>query len=114
MRKLAVIGGLVLAGGLAAISAAPVRAAQVTSTGTIVRLVSYSNYGNGDVVVFVSSTHSTCSAGYWVSPSQPGYKTILAHLMLVKSTGESVIFWADNALLWPGSSGSYCRIESIG
>jgi hypothetical protein len=94
--------------------AAQSHAAQVSSNATIVRMVSYSNFGGGDVVVFVSSTPATCSAGYWVSPSQPGYKTIVAHLMSAKATGETLIFWGDDAQRWPGSSGDYCRIESVG
>lgn len=86
------------------------RAAEVQSTGTITLMQTYANFGAGDVVVKLSSHHASCQHGYWLSRDQLGYNSTLAFLMTARVAGEPVSIWSDNAIMWPGSGGTYCRI----
>jgi hypothetical protein len=103
-----------LAALLALGATAPADAAVVHATGSVTVLLTYANFGNGDVMVRLSSNHPSCVDGYWLSPSQPGFKTNLAFLLAARAAGEAVLIGAEDTLLWPGSTGRYCRIDFVG
>jgi hypothetical protein len=91
-----------------------VQAAMVSGTGTITVFLTNLDYGGGDVTFRISSYVSGCSDGYWISPSQPGFKTSVAYLLKAHANGETILVGADTAQRWPGSGGNYCKVDYVG
>jgi hypothetical protein len=104
--------GLALVGALLAASLA--QATEINSTTTQVGYVhTYPNFGNGDVIFSLAAPVSGCS-GFWLSPSDPGFKQAYGMLITAKATQASVMVWADPNQIWPGSpSGQYCRLTVL-
>jgi hypothetical protein len=73
----------------------------------------YTDYGNGDVVFLADTTFPGCD-GFWLSPADAGFKQAYAALMMVKASDTSVVLYAYDTSLWPGSASvKYCRIRTI-
>jgi hypothetical protein len=98
-----------------ALSIAPViHAAVVHSSGTVTVILTYANFGQGDFTFRITNQPAGCNAGYWISPSQPGFKTTVAFVMQARATGETVLVGADNAQLWSGSGDQWCKVDYVG
>lgn len=95
------------------VTTTPAEATIVASIGNVALLHTYATFGGGDVVVRLSSQPATCASGFWLSPTQPGFKNNLAFLLSVKAAGDAVLIGADDAAMWSGSAGSYCRVDYI-
>jgi hypothetical protein len=87
-------------------------AAVVTAVGNVTVIVTYADWGNGDFTFRTSSMPASCY-GYWISPSQPGFKTLVAFILKAHATGEPVLVGADNALIWNGSASTYCKVDYV-
>ena len=72
----------------------------------------YTDYGEGDVVFRVDATVAGCD-GFWLPPTDPGFRQTYAALLLVKATGATLEVTADESRVWPGSSARYCRVDSL-
>jgi hypothetical protein len=88
------------------------QAAVVQSTAAPVTLIySFSEFGTGDVVFKVANaTPTTCNDGFWLRPSDPGFKTLYGMLMAAYHTKAPVTVQAYDDQKWPGSGGNYCRV----
>lgn len=85
----------------------------LTTPVQVVRFQIYTDYANGDVVFDVSATFNGCD-GFWLSPADPGYKQAYAALMMVKATAGTMVVYAYDNNLWPGSSTyKYCRVRTL-
>lgn len=73
----------------------------------------FSEYGGGDVGFLVTAPTEACPAGYWLRPSDPGFKSLYAVLMLAYSTKVPVRVAARSDSIWQGSTGTYCRVYYI-
>lgn len=73
----------------------------------------FTEYGNGDVGFKVESPNSSCPDGYWLRPSDAGFKSAYAALMLAYSTGSTLRVAAHDDSLWPGTSGTICRVYQL-
>jgi hypothetical protein len=104
--------GLTLIVTLLATSAA--QAVEISTIPTQIGYVhAYPNYGNGDVIFSVANPISGCS-GFWLPPSDPGFKQTYGMLIAAKSAQASVMVWADPNQLWPGSpTGQFCRLTVL-
>jgi hypothetical protein len=89
------------------------KAMVLTTPVQVVRFQIYTDYGNGDVVFDVNATFTGCD-GFWLSPADGGYKQAYAALMMVKATGGTLVVYAYDNNLWPGSSTyKYCRVRNL-
>jgi hypothetical protein len=103
----------VLAPLIAATLATSAHGMVLTTPVQVVRYQIYTDFGNGDVVFEVNGTFTGCY-GFWLSPADAGYKQAYAALMTAKATGGSLVLYAYDTSLWPGSSNfNYCRVRSL-
>ncbi len=90
------------------------QAAMVHSTGTVTVILTYLDHGQGDFTFRVSNPPAGCSGGFWISPTQPGFKSAVAFVLQARATGEPVLVGADTAQLWNGSGDQWCKVEYVG
>jgi hypothetical protein len=93
------------------VMAPPASATVVYSTGTVTHINTYPEFGGGDFVFRLSSYVAGCESGYWLSPSQPGFKTSVAFVLQARAAGESISVGGNNAVVWTGSATSYCKVD---
>jgi len=79
----------------------------------IKRLISYSQYGNGDVYVQLESSGTICSYGYFINENSPGFKNNFSMLLAAYQAGTPVRIEAYDDRRWSGSSGVVCEIYSV-
>jgi hypothetical protein len=86
-------------------------AASVTVTSTF----AYTAFDGGDFIFSTSGSAPGCGNGWWISPSDPGFKSAVATVLAAQVSGSFVVVYGDNAALWSGSpSGRYCRVQTVG
>ena len=90
-----------------------VHAALVTVSGKIAVTYSFSDYGAGDVVFQMNATGVGCENGFWLRPTDPGFKSNLSVLLAAHLSGRNVSVQGYNDSIWTGSAGKYCRLYSI-
>jgi hypothetical protein len=94
----------------AATAAVAGHARPITVTGYFV----YPEYGGGDVVVTLSEPVATgCEAGFWLRPSDPGFKAAMATIMMAYINKSPVRIWVLDDQVWPGSAAKYCKLYTI-
>lgn len=98
---------------MAMFAAAPAAATVVPASGTVVQINTYTEFGNGDVVFRLTNNVAGCEAGFWLSPSQLGFKTNVAFIMQARATGETITVGGNDALIWNGSAGRYCKVDWV-
>jgi hypothetical protein len=80
---------------------------------TIISYYAFSDYGTGDVAFQVSNQIPGCEGGYWLRPSDGGFKTVYATMMASYMTKAPVYVYAYDDQLWSGSSAHFCRVYAI-
>ncbi|MEO8016529.1 MAG: hypothetical protein ABI769_01840 [Pseudomonadota bacterium] len=83
----------------------------VAAAGTVVNINTYPEFGGGDFVFKLSTVVAGCEGGFWLSPSQPGFKTSVAFVMQARATGESITVGGNNGLIWNGSGSAFCKVD---
>lgn len=82
---------------------------------TIVQSYAYTNYDGGDFVFSTSVAAPGCSSGWYVKPTDGGYKAAIAVVLTAQAAGLQIVVYGDNTDLWAGSpSGQYCRVQTVG
>jgi hypothetical protein len=83
-----------------------------TNQSTIVQVDVYTEYGNGDTIVWLASNslQSSCPSGFWVRGTDTGADRALAQIEAAYHTGTPVTIWADTSTIWSGSSSAACLI----
>lgn len=79
----------------------------------ITTVTTYPQFGGGDVAIVVANPATNCPNGFWLSPSDPGFKSVLASILAAHHSRSRVRVYGDDAQLWSGSSGAYCRITAV-
>jgi hypothetical protein len=92
--------------------APPASAAIVVASGTITHMNTYPEFGGGDFVFRLSNQVAGCEGGFWLSPSQLGFKTTVAFVLQARATGDTITVAGNNALMWNGGA-SYCKVDWI-
>jgi hypothetical protein len=96
------------------LSSQPVTATIVyTSNVTVTEFSTFGVYGGGDVIFKVTSPASGCASGYWLRPSDDGFKSLFASVILAKATNSTIRVAAHDDSIWLGSSSTYCRVDYI-
>lgn len=98
---------------LVALSSLPSWGAETTAYTTVVSVYSFTQYGGGDVAVEVVAPAPTCSSGYWLKASDPGFKATFATLLSAYHSGNRVRIGGADTDIWPGSTGLHCRISYV-
>ena len=94
----------------AATAAVAGHARQITVTGYFV----YPEYGGGDVSVTVSEPVATgCEAGFWLRPSDPGFKAAMATIMMAYINKSPVRVWVLDDQIWQGSGAKFCKLYTL-
>jgi hypothetical protein len=73
----------------------------------------YTTFGSGDVVFNLESDGLTQCTGFWLRPSDSGFKTTFAGLLTAVHAGTPIFVYADDAQLWPGSGDPWCLVTGI-
>lgn len=80
---------------------------------TIVRVVSFSEYGNGDVVVVTEKKGTSCVSGYWLKKVDPGFNANLSMLIAAYQAKTNIVLTGLTDEIWSGSGGRYCHLYSV-
>ena len=80
---------------------------------TITSLISYNQYGNGDVVIFTKEKTSACSSGYWITKNDIGFSGNLSMLLSAYQTKSKILIYGLPDNMWKASSGKYCKLYQI-
>ena len=83
----------------------------VSAAGTVAQINTYGDFGSGDFVFRLSTYVVGCEGGFWISPSQPGFKTLVAAVLQARATGESITVGGNDALIWNGSGSRFCKVD---
>lgn len=86
-----------------------------SDVGVISRLVTYANYGNGDVYVSLPVNGVKCKGGYFLSKESNGYEATLASLLVAYQarTPVKIRGLTSDDKKWSGSSKHVCLIYSV-
>jgi len=95
------------------LSAPPASATVVGSSGTVIQIISYPEFGAGDFVFRLSSYPPGCGGGFWPSPSQAGFKTTVAVILQARARGQSITVGGNDAAIWTGSNSPFCKVEWV-
>jgi hypothetical protein len=103
---------------LAACFGPPCADATVVTPGTGVTVTlsyAYTTYDGGDFVFSTSIAAPGCGTGWYLKPTDGGYKAAVAVVLTAQAAGLQIVIYGDNADLWSGSpSGQYCRVQTVG
>ncbi|KNC66865.1 hypothetical protein [Pseudoalteromonas ardens] len=80
---------------------------------TVTTLITYSQYGQGDIVFKLAAPEESCADGYWMKKSDPGFDANLSALLSAYHAKSKVIARGHDDQIWAGSSGRYCLLYSI-
>lgn len=90
-----------------------------SSVGIIDSIYAYDDFGaqdrfeGADVAVWFKTGLSECSAGVWLTPSAPGYQTLVSFLLTAYTTKQRVRFQVYSDRIWNGSGNKLCQIDAI-
>lgn len=90
-----------------------------SSIGMIDAMYAYDDYGaqdrfeGADVAVWFKTGIKECSAGVWLTPSAPGYQTLVSFLLTAYTAKQRVKFQVYNDRIWTGSGRKLCQIDAI-
>ncbi|KZN37871.1 hypothetical protein N480_14100 [Pseudoalteromonas luteoviolacea S2607] len=79
----------------------------------ITAIESYSSYGDGDVIFQLENPESSCSGGYWMKKSTPGFEANLSMILASYHAQSKVQIRGFPGTLWGGSKSPYCHVYSI-
>jgi hypothetical protein len=99
--------------GLAANAMALAQSTGVPPQTTITSVVAYPAYGTGDFVFRVANPIPECDGGYWIAPSDPGYKVIVATALMLYQSKTPVYVFGIPSQLWAGSSSRFCKLYAF-
>ncbi len=91
----------------------PASAASVASVGNVTVILTYPDYGGGDFGFRLSNQPSGCY-GYWLSPSQGGFKTSVAFILKAHAAGDQILVGANTSQTWTGSAEAWCKVDYVG
>lgn len=113
MSKILRIFFLVLVtGGFSSFSNATVYS---TSASTIARVDTYTQYGEGDVIITLAnnSLAASCPYGFWIRGTDRGAKTTFAQVLAARHTDSAIVIHADTSITWSGSQFAACLVWTI-
>lgn len=110
MKRLMIALASVAIVGMAFLQPANATIVTTSATVTITQIHSFSDSGSGDVVFTVSTALTGCAGGFWLRPSDAGFKAIYSSLLLSYANHTPILISAYNDSIWTGSTANYCRV----
>jgi len=89
-----------------------IAAAEPTGTTTITRVITYNEYGGGDVVFKVANPSSSCY-GYWINKNDAGFNANLSFLLASYQAKNKVKVYGHPEQKWGGSGNNWCKLYAI-
>lgn len=77
------------------------------------QVMSYPEFGGGDVIFSFDDPLPGCEGGIWVRASDPGFKQTVALLMMSQARNTPIRVWAHDNQIWTGSGARYCRLDTL-
>lgn len=74
----------------------------------------YSAFGGGDVVFKQTTSGISQCFGFWLRPTDPGFKVNVAALLMAIQTQSAIAVVVDDSQLWTGSGSPYCLVVTVG
>jgi hypothetical protein len=87
-------------------------ATETTATASINRLISYNQYGGGDVVFTVDKPSAGCH-GYWITKADPGFDANMSMILAAYHSKAPVRVHGHNDQKWQGSGAFWCKLYAI-
>jgi len=87
-------------------------AAEASKVTTISRLISYNQFGGGDVVFRIADPTSACF-GYWISKDDSGFNANLSTILAAYQAKTKVKIYGQTEQKWPGSGNFWCKLYAI-
>ncbi|TQF70322.1 hypothetical protein [Pseudoalteromonas luteoviolacea] len=86
-----------------------------SSKGVIKNLISYADYGNGDVFISLPTNGATCSYGYYVNKNSAGFQANLSMLLAAYHSQTPVYIhgFTAESKRWTGSKNPVCEVYSV-
>jgi hypothetical protein len=76
-------------------------------------ILSYNQFGGGDVAFNVANPTTACPSGYWITKSDPGFSANFVILLAAYSQQTSIRVVGLPDQIWSGSSATYCKVYVI-
>jgi hypothetical protein len=80
---------------------------------SIVFTGSYNSFGGGDFIFQVANPTSSCTNGYWLTKSDPGFNANVATIIGAYHAKSPVRVSGQPDKIWPGSGGRFCKLWGI-
>jgi hypothetical protein len=97
-----------------AMPASPAPAAIVASAqGVISQYKVFPEFGGGDVIFHFDGTLPSGCDGFWLRPTDAGFKQTFSTLVTAYTTKMPLYVWAHNDSIWTASSSNYCRVYML-
>jgi len=82
---------------------------------TITLSYAYTTYDGGDFVFSTNIKTPGCASGWYIKPTDGGYKAAVAVVLTAQASGLQVVIYGDDSDIWIGSpTGQYCRVQTVG
>jgi len=94
-------------------SAGAFPAVEVSPSSKILKLISYAEYGGGDVQVMLETNGTVCADGYYLKKTDPGFDANLSMMLAAYHSISNVVVDGHTDQKWAGSSGYYCHLYSV-
>jgi hypothetical protein len=95
----------------------PDASATIVTPGSAVMIVqsyAYTQYDSGDFVFSTNLAAAGCGSGWYIKGTDPGFRAAVSTVLTAQAAGLQVIVYGDNSDLWVGSTGQYCRVQTVG
>jgi len=89
-----------------------IEAAESSQVTTISKLISYNQYGGGDVIFRIANPTNSCF-GYWISKSDLGFNANLSTILAAYQAKTKVKIHGHTGQKWPGSNNFWCKLYAI-
>ncbi|TQV86452.1 hypothetical protein [Aliikangiella coralliicola] len=90
-----------------------IAASEPSPMSKIKRVITYADYGGGDVQVVLETNGTTCKDGYFFNKADPNFDGMLSMLLSAYHAKTRIILDGHTDQKWAGSSGYYCKLYSI-
>ena len=88
-------------------------AIEVSPVTKIDRIMSFSEYGQGDVTVWLENNGAICTHGYWLRKADPGFDANLSLVLSAFHAQSAISIRGHTDDIWTGSSGTFCHVYLI-
>jgi len=76
-------------------------------------IYSYSEYGNGDVVVELANNGTPCTQGFWLKKADPGFEANLSLIISAYHAKNDLMLYGHSDQVWQGSTGTFCHLYAV-